>query len=585
MQAMKLRINDLPIRSKFILQFFLGVLLPIAALLIYVLTNVTAEIRQRENQNAMQSMDRVYTTLETQFSQAVSLSNNVSTDAQVKAFLNHRYQTPPEYYNSYYCDLRPIMNRYLYAYVEQATGIEIYTDNPTMFNGGYCPRITAELNTEEWYSRQISISPMLIAYIRQIPGTIARLQLSIVRLMNSNSAYAQLLKLDLNMEPIHRIVEQETEYLSVYLVAPDGTSVSYPGSMTDSMVAKRDTMPPKTVDLTRLFGESTAMSGWKLVANINKGPMEDNIRNAIWVGLLLGAVCSLFAGGLSRLFSRSIALRSQRLLRHMDSITAESFSPIKKEMGKDEIGELMEHFNTMGERLKQLINDIYVLQLHQKSLELENVRAELKYLQAQIDPHFLFNTLNAILVLCVRNGYTELAEIISPLSKIMRRMVDTSRDIIPLKEELEFVRMVLKIEQFRFGEKLQYTFDISDEAMEVPVPVMCVQGLVENACKHGIQHITGQGVVLISARVEGGMLFIDVSDNGAGISPKRLYDLQKFISSPEDMKGSVGLQNIYRRLKLHYGVMVSLTLANAQDRGTIVSIRIPVKGDEQACCG
>jgi two-component system sensor histidine kinase YesM len=157
--------------------------------------------------------------------------------------------------------------------------------------------------------------------------------------------------------------------------------------------------------------------------------------------------------------------------------------------------------------------------------------------------------------------------------------------MVPLKEELEFVRMVLKIEQFRFGEKLQYAFEISSEAMDVPVPVMCVQGLVENACKHGIQHITGQGIVLINVRVEEGMLLIDVSDNGAGISPNRLYDLQKQISGLEDMQGSVGLQNIYRRLKLHYGETVSLTLANAQDRGTVVRIRIPVKGDETACCG
>ena len=206
------------------------------------------------------------------------------------------------------------------------------------------------------------------------------------------------------------------------------------------------------------------------------------------------------------------------------------------------------------------------------------MRAELKYLQAQIDPHFLFNTLNAILVLCVRNGYTELAEIISPLSKIMRRMVDTSRDILPLKEELEFVRMVLKIERFRFGDKLQYDFDISEDAMNVPVPVMCVQGLVENACKHGIQHIAGQGLVHISARVEDGMLLIAVSDNGVGINPRRLTDLQKQIADQEDMKNSVGLQNIYRRLKLHYGENVSLTLQNALDRGMIVSIRIPVKG-------
>ena len=575
---MKIRINDLPIRSKFILQFLLGVLLPIAALLTYVLTNVTEEIRQREYQNALQSLDRVYTTLETQFSQAASLSNNVSTDAQLKALLDRRYTSPPEYYAHYYTEFRPIMNRYLYAYVEQATGIEIYTDNPTMFNGGYCLRLTKETEREDWYQKEITLAPVLITYIRQPPATGSRLQLSILRLMNNASAYTQLLKLDLNMEPIHRVVEQESAYLAIYLVAPDGSAVSYPGSMTDSMVAKRDTMPPSSVALTRAFGGSTAMSGWKLVANINKEPLERNIQNAIWVGLLLGAVCSLFAGGLSLLFARSIILRSQRLLRHMDSITAEHFSPITKETGKDEIGELMEHFNAMGERLKQLIHDIYVLQLHQKSLELENVRAELKYLQAQIDPHFLFNTLNAILVLCVRNGYTELAEIISPLSKIMRRMVDTSRDILPLKEELEFVRMVLKIERFRFGDKLQYDFDISEDAMNVPVPVMCVQGLVENACKHGIQHIAGQGLVRISARVEDGMLLIAVSDNGVGINPRRLTDLQKQIADQEDMKNSVGLQNIYRRLKLHYGENVSLTLQNALDRGMIVSIRIPVKG-------
>ncbi len=575
---MNLRVNDLPIRSKFILQFLLGVLLPIVALLVYVLTNVTAEIRQREYQNAVQSLDRVYTTLETQFSQAAALSNAVSTDEQLASFLNRHYLSPEEYYASYYSEIRLIMNRYLYAYVQQLTAIEIYTDNPSMFDGGYFPRITPKLQAEEWYTSQISSAPVLVAYARQLPASGIRLQMSILRKLEHSTTYNQLLKLDLNMEPIHRTVEQENAYLSIYLVAPDGSAVSYPGSMTDSMVARRAPLPPTATDLTRNFGGGTAMAGWKLSANINKEPMEKSVRNAIWVGLLLGAVCSLFAGGLSLVFARSIILRSQRLLRHMDSITAEHFSPITKEMGSDEIGELMEHFNAMGERLKQLIHDIYVLQLHQKSLELENVRAELKYLQAQIDPHFLFNTLNAILVLCVRNGYTELAEIISPLSKILRRMVDTSRDILPLREELDFVRMVLKIEQFRFGDRFRYEMDVSEEAMEAMVPVMSVQGLVENACKHGIQHVSGQGLVSIRAKVEDGMLDIEVSDNGVGIKPSRLIDLQKQIAGPEDMKDSVGLQNIYRRLKLHYGEKVSLTLRNAQNRGMIVSIRIPVKG-------
>ena len=201
-------------------------------------------------------------------------------------------------------------------------------------------------------------------------------------------------------------------------------------------------------------------------------------------------------------------------------------------------------------------------------------------MQAQIDPHFLFNTLNAILVLCVRNGHTEEAEIIRALSKILRRMVDTSRDVVSLSEELEFVRMVLKIEQFRFGDKLQYEFDVSPEAAQRSVPVMSVQGLVENACKHGIQSLNEPGMVRVSARVEEDQsLLIEVSDNGVGIESARLSELKKQISSASDMPGSVGLQNIYRRLRLHYGQAVSLTIQNADERGTIVSIRIPSEGE------
>lgn len=573
---MKWRVNDLPIRSKFILLFLLGVLLPIAVLLTYVLTNVTAEIRRRELQNAEQSLDRVYASLETCFSQAVVLSNAISADSALSASLSRSYPSPTAYYAAYCEALRPIMNRYLYAYVQQITNIEIYTDNPTIFDGGYFPRISAGVRAEEWFPDPLPTVPALTAYVRQQPGMGSRLQLSILSRLDSGTLRARVLKLDLNMDLIHSMVEQENAYLSVYLVAPDGSAVSYPGSRTDSMIAKRATLPPAATDLVRAFGPGTAMRGWKVTANLNPEPMARSIRSAVWVGLLLGIVCSLFAGGFSLLFARSIALRSQRLLRHMDSVTAEHFSPITRGIGRDEIGELIEHYNTMGERLKQLIHDLYVLQLHQKSLELENVRAELKYLQAQIDPHFLFNTLNAILVTCVRNGYTEVADIISPLSKLLRRMVDNTRDVLPLREELQFVRMALKIEQFRFGEKLRYELDVAEEALDLPVPVMCVQSLVENACKHGIQHLNGRGRIEVQARIQGDALVISVRDDGVGIHPRLLEDLQRRIADPEDMQGSVGLQNIHRRLKLHYGQSASLTLQNAADRGTDVRLRIPL---------
>jgi len=572
------RINDLPIRSKFILLYFLGVLLPICVLLIYVLTNVTTEIRTREMRNAEQSLNRVYTALNTQFSGVVSLSNAISTDSQLEALMEREYDIPVNYYSTYYNELRTLMSRYSLAFDQQVTTMTLYTDNTTMFNGGYCVHITPEIQQEEWYPSENPSDARLKVYLRQQVGQTGILQLCVTRTLYADSPFTEVLRIDLNMEPIHTLIAAERAYLSVYLVAPDGTAVCYPGSLQDNYITNRSVRPPENTELSVSFGDRTAMRGWTLVASINTETMNQNIRAAVLIGLLLGAVCSLFAGAIALVFSRSIARRSQRLLRHMDSMTAEHFSPISHESGHDEIGELTAHFNDMGTRLHQLIDDLYVLQLRQKNMELENVRAELKYLQAQIDPHFLFNTLNALLVLSVRNGHQEETSILRALSKLLRRMVDTSHDVVPLSEELEFVRMVLTIEQFRFSGKLSYRFDVTPEAEACTVPVMSVQGLVENACKHGVQNLNELGFIRVSARVEAdGTLVVEVSDNGVGLKPARLEELLRQITSAQDMPDSVGLQNIYRRLNLYYGKSASLELRNAEDRGMIAVIRIPAQ--------
>ncbi|MEG0902369.1 MAG: HAMP domain-containing protein, partial [Clostridia bacterium] len=353
-------------------------------------TNVTTEIRARETQNAEQSLQRVYSSLVAQFSGVVSLSNAIASDVKLSGLLDRDYRSPIGYYSAYFSSIHPQVNRYLYAYSQYINGIQFYSNNPTLANGGDCLRITEEVRRADWFP--ISGEATLLCYLRKQVGQTNALQLCISRALDDRAMRHELvLRIDLNMEPIYKLVEQESAFLSVYLVMPDGAAICYPGAMQDRAVIRHELPLPSSAELRVSFGDHTAMKNWRLFAVINSAPMEASIREAIWVGLLIGLVCSLFAGALSLIFARSIILRSNRLLRHMDSMTAEHFSPIDCDVGRDEIGELIKHFNAMGTRLKQLINDLYVLQLHQKSLELENVRAELKYLQAQIDPHFLFN--------------------------------------------------------------------------------------------------------------------------------------------------------------------------------------------------
>ena len=264
------------------------------------------------------------------------------------------------------------------------------------------------------------------------------------------------------------------------------------------------------------------MAGWTQIGascGTRCREMERSVRRAMVVCLLTGILCLGFAGVLSYLLSSSISRRSQKLLQSMDSASAEDFRHVDTPVAHDEIGELTVHFNAMRQRLKELIEDVYLLQLRQKNMELERVCGELKYLQAQLDPHFLFNTLNGMLVLCVRNGYADLAEVVRALSRLMRRMLDTRRDRVPLGEEISFVRMVLQIERFRFGDKLTYEIDIDESLLDYTVPMISVQGLVENACKHGVQPQSGPGIIRIFAGEKATTLRVTVQDNGS-----RRYD-------------------------------------------------------------
>lgn len=145
------------------------------------------------------------------------------------------------------------------------------------------------------------------------------------------------------------------------------------------------------------------------------------------------------------------------------------FDLIQIDEGRDEIGGLIRNFNGMTAKINALINNVYKLEIQKKNLEMERVRAELNFMQSQMNPHFLFNTLNAILVVCTKNNYSDVTDIIKSLSKLLRRLLSWKEDLVSLEEELVFIEMYLKIEKFRFREKFDYQFEIEEEALNYKI--------------------------------------------------------------------------------------------------------------------
>ena len=241
------------------------------------------------------------------------------------------------------------------------------------------------------------------------------------------------------------------------------------------------------------------------------------------------------------------------------------------EDGNDELAVLNQGFNQMVERIGNLVEDIRVEQL--------NLRAtELKLLQAQINPHFLYNTLDTIIWLAEAGQKEQVVMMVSTLSDFFRTTLSKGRDYITVKEEATHIRSYLTIQQFRYRDILEYEIDIPEELEEYQILKLTLQPLVENALYHGIKNKRGLGHILVSGKKQGDHLVFTVRDNGKGMDPERLAYVQRLISGElkdEDAPSGFGLFNVNQRLQLNYGPEYGLLLASEEGEWTEVNVIIP----------
>ncbi|MDO4343380.1 MAG: histidine kinase [Eubacteriales bacterium] len=243
----------------------------------------------------------------------------------------------------------------------------------------------------------------------------------------------------------------------------------------------------------------------------------------------------------------------------------------------EELAELGEGFNQMVERIGNLVEDIRVEQL--------NLRAtEQKLLQAQINPHFLYNTLDAIIWLAEAGQTEQVIMMVSALSDFFRTTLSKGRDYITVQEEESHIRSYLKIQQFRYQDILEYEIDIPKEMYRYQILKLTLQPLVENALYHGIKNKRGKGHIRVTGQLEGGRLVFKVSDDGMGMTPERLAQVRKAMNKgDEDISGDpsgFGLFNVVQRIKLNYGAEYGLWITSVYQEGTEIQVEIPAINNE-----
>jgi two-component system sensor histidine kinase YesM len=335
--------------------------------------------------------------------------------------------------------------------------------------------------------------------------------------------------------------------------------------------------------LSQSIGAEPYFRNWQMTGRFDSSLLFRNQLQSLGPILLIALALSMLSVLLIRGLLNSLSRRISALSSHMKTIGDGRMAPLALEKpGKDEVGFLIMSFNDMISEINGLINDVYKLEMQKKDAEMENMRAEYKYLQAQADPHFLFNTLNAVLVYCAKNKYDELAKIIGSLSKLTKRMLTQGGGMITLAEEFDFIERYLMIEKFRFGSMFSYDVRVDHESAHWPVPKLSVQPLVENACKHGLQNISGKRELSVIAVCDGEGVKIIVADNGIGMDESIWQQAIAYTADNKSTEGSteqvaefgIGLQNVYRRMRMCFGDKFHFHIKSAPGQGACVEMRI-----------
>lgn len=265
--------------------------------------------------------------------------------------------------------------------------------------------------------------------------------------------------------------------------------------------------------------------------------------------------------------------RIKNIVRYMSKVQKGNFGIRIPIHSNDELGMLSQSFNEMCEKLESYINHVYYGELRRKN-------AEINMLQAQINPHFLFNTLETIRMKAHNDGNEELATMTELLGTLFRWNVKSKEKIISVAEELEYITTYLQIQQYRFSDIIEYEIDIPDEMMELGIPKLIIQPIVENAFAHGFDGKSENCKLAITGCCINDTVEITIVDNGKGIDEVTLHKLQEEeLKSPEENDNTkIGILNVHQRLRLIFGKQYGVTVESKENVGTKVIISYPALG-------
>lgn len=581
------------IKQQLYLMYAIVVVLPIILIGMFLLLN-NYRMMMNYHRDLLESDNRrVRNILFEITTQIYNISENISFDNTIQNVLTDSFATDADCQNA--IDRISLLDHYMDNYAE-ISQISIYTDNPSIAGYKQFMQATPENTAEDWYQKGISQSGIFwkgmsrtddysneywnLCLVRKIPLV--------------NSPYHAVLVISISDNYLRTRIDSG-EYIN--MVSIDEESVFYSSDRT-----AYGTRPPVAIDYTEPYYQHsgklkqddrkcfvnvstlhTYQSDSKLYITTMDKQGYQSIQNILYICVAIILLAITIPGIMIHIFTDYFTGRVGLLRQEMHKASNQDYELIPTFQGNDELSEAFADLQIMVHNVKEQEARTYEAQIKEKELLISQQEMEFKMLASQINPHFLYNTLETIRMKAFTAGDREVATAIKLLGKSMRYVLEnTGTSFTTLAKESDHVDTYMMIQQLRFGDRIQYEkhIEIGIELSNYRILPLLLQPIVENAIVHGLEDIEHGGIITLSVyrKIPAGveLLFIDISDNGNGMTEEVLEKLRRDIEVRDMSRSkSIGMYNINQRMKLYYGDTCRLHVYSEPHKGTTVRLMIP----------
>lgn len=320
---------------------------------------------------------------------------------------------------------------------------------------------------------------------------------------------------------------------------------------------------------------------WKVVNIINKRKLFYELQRSQIIEILVACALMLLSLFLAFQISKSLSASIRAVVRAMRTAQKGEYSiQIDLDSG-DEISVIARAFNSMMARINELIQDLHRQMQMVREATQKQKNAEIRALEAQLSPHFLYNTLDAINWMAIDKEEYEISRMLKSLASILRYSIEDSNKIVPIRSEAAWLEQYLYLQKSRFDNAFSYTVDIPEKIQSCTMHKLLLQPFIENSIVHGLSSRKEGGCLRVAARFcEEDQIEFTIRDNGEGMEPGVLAELNSYRGEDKiiEKKGrsAIGVRNVLNRLSLYYGENASCHIASAKGEGTLVTVRIPI---------